>query len=61
MAKKSSGKPKGEKPKAGMSPTDHRKMAEQHHAKARLHSAQADLMDAKNPPKSKKGTYPGVY
>jgi hypothetical protein len=57
MAKKSSSKPAATKSKGGMSPADHRKMADEHHAKARLHSAQADLMDAKNPPK--KGTTRG--
>lgn len=49
MAKKPSG---GSKSK-GTSATDHRKLAETHYAKARLHSAYADLKDAKNPPKTK--------
>jgi len=34
-----------------MSAAEHRKLAETFHAKARLHSAHADLKDAKNPPK----------
>ena len=52
MTKKSSGKSKAAKPKAGDSATDHRKMAETLYAKARIHSAKADLADALNPPKS---------
>lgn len=51
MAKKSSGKASAGKSKGGMSAAEHRRMAETFHAKARLHSAQADLKDAKNPPK----------
>lgn len=54
MAKKASGSGKP-KAKGGMTAEDHRKMSEQHYAKARLHSAHADLMDAKNPPKRPKG------
>lgn len=51
MAKKQSNK-SGAK-KGAMSAQDHRQKAEAFHAKARLHSAQADLMDAKNPPKNR--------
>jgi hypothetical protein len=57
MSKKSSGKGSGSKSKTGMSAAEHRKLAETFHAKARLHSAHADLKDAKNPPK--KGTLRG--
>jgi hypothetical protein len=48
MAKKAT---KGSSKPKGMSSADHRKVAEQHYAKARLHTAHADLKDAKNPPK----------
>lgn len=53
MAKKSSGKSGGRKagPKGGMSAIDHRKMASTLSAKARIHSAKADLAEAMNPPK----------
>jgi hypothetical protein len=54
MAKKSSGKGGNAtktKSEGGMSADDHRKLSETHYAKARLHSAHADLKDAKNPPK----------
>lgn len=57
MAKKPSGKDGAGKTKAGMSAAEHRKLAETYHAKARLHSAHADLKDAKSPPK--KGTVRG--
>lgn len=53
MAKKPSTKSGGTKTKGGLSAADHRKRSEEHYAKARLHSAHADLMDAKNPPKGK--------
>lgn len=53
MAKKSSGGSKA-KAKTGTTAADHRKLSEQHYAKARLHSAHADLMDAKNPPPKSK-------
>ena len=60
MAKKSaSSKGKGKSAPKEVSADDHRKMASQHSARSRLHSAKADLIDAKNPPK--KGTYPGTY
>lgn len=52
MSKKPSGKTDGSK-KGGMTAADHRKLADTHFAKARLHSAHADLKDAKNPPKTK--------
>jgi len=57
---KSGNKSKGGsvKPKS-MSAADHRKMAETLNARARIHHAQADLMDAKNPPK--KRTPPGAF
>lgn len=51
MTKKSGGKRGGSQVKGGMSAAEHRKLAETYHAKARLHSAHADLKDAKNPPK----------
>lgn len=57
MAKKSSAKGGSGKSKGGLSATEHRTMAETFYAKARLHSAHADLKDAKNPPK--KGTVRG--
>lgn len=59
MAKKPSGKG-GSKSKGGMSAEEHRKMAEAFHAKARLHSAHADLKDAKNPPKNR-GPRTSIY
>jgi len=37
----------------------HRQKAAELHAKARLHSARADMMDVKNP--KKKGDVPGCY
>ena len=51
MAKKPNKSGSGAKANAGMSAAEHRKLAETYHAKARLHSAHADLKDAKNPPK----------
>lgn len=48
MAKKSGSK---SKPKAGDSAAHHRKMADTLYAKARIHSAKADLAEALNPPK----------
>lgn len=62
MAKKSSGKggsASKTKSEGGMSADDHRKLSETHYAKARLHSAHADLKDAKNPPKRSMRSYPG--
>lgn len=56
MAKKSQSKGSGDKTNAGMSSTNHRKMAAELYAKARLHDAKADLADAKNPPKKPKYT-----
>lgn len=50
MVKKASTK---KPPRASMTATDHRKKSEEHYAKARLHSARADLLDAKNPTKGK--------
>lgn len=60
MAKKSGGKSKADKPKGGDKAAHHRKMAETLYAKARIHSAHADLHDALNPPKpgSMKRSYP---
>jgi hypothetical protein len=54
MAKKSSGKSKAGKPKAGDTVAQHRKMAETLYAKARIHSAKADLAEAEalSPPKA---------
>lgn len=57
MTKKSGNKSAGgnkSKTAAGMSAADHRKISREHYAKGRLHDAKADLMDAKNPPKSPK-------
>lgn len=57
MAKKSSGS--RSKPAAKSKPLDadyHRKMAGTFSAKARIHSAKADLMDAQNP-KKRQGPY----
>ena len=51
MAKKAGGKSKAAKSKAGDSAAEHRKMAETLYAKARIHSAKADLAEALNPPK----------
>jgi hypothetical protein len=51
MTKKSSGKSKAGKPKGGVSAAEHRKMAETLYAKARIHSAKADLAEALDPPK----------
>ena len=51
MAKKSGGKSKASKPKGGDGAAHHRKMADTLYAKARIHSAKADLADALNPPK----------
>jgi len=48
------GKPAGGKSKGTVSATDHRKMADTLYAKARIHSAKADLADAQNPPKKPK-------
>lgn len=60
MAKKSSGKGASGKssPKGGMSPTDHRKVANTLQAKARLHHAKADLAEALHPPKKGSRTFP---
>lgn len=50
MATKKPAKPAAKKSE-GLTAKDHRDAAAKHHAKARLHSAKADLMDALNPPK----------
>lgn len=62
MAKKSGGKPS--KPAAKTKAPDadhHRKMAGTYSAKARIHSARADLIDAQNPKKDKTGRGPYGY
>jgi hypothetical protein len=51
MQKKSGGKSKAGKPKGSASAAEHRKMAETLYAKARIHSAKADLAEALDPPK----------
>lgn len=51
MAKKSGSKSDAGKSKGGMSAADHRKMANTLQAKARIHSAKADLAEALHPPK----------
>lgn len=52
MAKKSgSSKGGGSKSSKGLTAADHRKMANTLNAKARIHSAKADLAEAINPPK----------
>lgn len=58
MAKKS--KPAGGsiKSKGSLSAVDHRKLSMALHAKARIHDAQADLIEAKNPPKRSTRGYP---
>jgi len=59
---KKGGSSKGSsKPKGAMSVDEHRKLAQTHHAKARLHNAKAELMEAQNPPKKGKGSYPSCY
>ncbi len=60
MAKKSSSKGSGNKASKAMSADDHRKIASTLQAKARIHSAKADLADAMNPSK-KKSNMPGCY
>lgn len=52
MAKKPGGKSKADKPKGGVSAAEHRKIAETLYAKARIHSAKADLAEALDPPKA---------
>lgn len=44
-------------PKAkGMTADDHRKLADKHRARSRLHEAKADMLDVDNPPpKGSKG------
>jgi hypothetical protein len=61
MTKKSGSKakPAGKSKESGVSVAEHRKLANTYHAKARLHSAKAELMEAKNPPKNT--TPRGVY
>lgn len=60
MAKKSSAKGDSSKSKGSLSAAEHRKMANTLQAKARIHSAKADLAEALNPPKpgSMKRGYP---
>lgn len=53
MAKKSVGKVSKTTTKKGMGADYHRKMAQEHSARARLHGAKADLIDAQNPGKKK--------
>jgi hypothetical protein len=60
MAKKSSSKGSSGKAPKAMSADEHRKMAQTLNAKARIHSAKADLADAMNPSK-KKSNMPGCY
>lgn len=36
---------------------DHRKLADRHRAKSRLHEAKADMLDVDNPPKPTKGMF----
>ena len=53
MAKKAA--PKAGKAKPSMSPEEHRKQGQILSARARLHHAKADMLEAKNPPKRDKG------
>ncbi len=54
MTKKSKPAARADKSKGGPTAEEHRKMAAEFHAKARLHDAKADVIDAKNPPKAPK-------
>lgn len=55
MAKKSGSKPAAKSKPQGAD--YHRKMTAEHSAKARLHSAKADLADAQNPNKKRQHPY----
>lgn len=56
--KKSTGGGSKAKPKAVTTAADHRKMADTLMAKARIHSAKADLAEALNPSKKTTRGYP---